>query len=112
MARVGSRDHDHRQWIRRRLSVITAQRATANMVTDVYIAIPTTTGIIRRKQVGKARARAGRQEDHKRRLERRTGMVMVGLKVHAKEEIRASSSTNQRLIKDEGKGSSTFNTKR
>ena len=63
-ARAGSRDQDHRPGRRRRLSVITTStRATANMVTDVHIAIPNTTGIRRRKRVGKARARAGRQDD-------------------------------------------------
>ena len=96
MARVGSRDQDHLQGIRWRLSVITTStRATANMVTNVRIAIPNTIGIRRRKQVGKASARAGRQEDHKRQVGRRTGIVMVGLNVNAREEINASSSTTQ-----------------
>ena len=95
-ARAGSRDQDHRPGRRRRLSVITTStRATANMVTNVHIAIPNTTGI-RRKQVGKARARAGRQDDHTRRVGRRMSIVMVGLEVNAKEEIHASSSTTQR----------------
>jgi hypothetical protein len=66
------------------------------MVTNVHIAIPNTTGIRRRKQVGKARARAGRQDDHTRRVGRRMSIVMVGLEVNAKEEIHASSSTTQR----------------
>ena len=99
MARVGSRDQDHLQGIRWRLSVITTStRATANMVTNVRIAIPNTIGIRRRKQVGKASARAGRQEDHKRQAGRRTGIVMVGLNVNAREEINASSSTTQGWI--------------
>ena len=81
---------------RTRLSVITTStRAAANMVTNVRIAIPNTIGIRRRKQVGKASARAGRQEDHKRQVGRRTGIVMVGLNVNAREEINASSSTTQ-----------------